>query len=196
MGKKKRKSAWDSSPSRIAAAEAALRESRRLLRDPERVLKMLARGRSVRLPLRTDLGVVAALFEAIHRGDHDASPLPPDIDALVELVRFCRAETDLLTSPDASRFANALLALSAHHRDWIRSLWDWRRPSHNVDRQFRSLVRHLIARYDVPAFLDTAWLAGLTVEAVKHQCWYKHIAGGRNIRTAPDLPIPDRKSVV
>jgi hypothetical protein len=190
MRKKKRKSAWDHSPSRIAAAEAALRESRRLLRDPERVLAMLAKGGSVRLPLRTDLGVVASLFEAIHRGDYASSPLPPDIDALVELLQFCRIETDLLTSADAPRFAQALLALSAHHRDWIRSLWDWHEPSHNVDRQFRSLVRHLIARYDVAAFLDSAWLEGLTADAVKHQGWYKHIAGGQNIRTAPDLPIP------
>src|SRR5262249_9746258 len=70
------------------------------------------------------------------------------------------------------------------------SLWDWCKPSHNVGRQFRSLVRHMIARYDVPAFLDAAWLAGLTVDAVQHQGWYKHIASGRNIRTAPDLPIP------
>ncbi len=68
--KKKRKSAWDHSPSRIASAEAVLRESRRLLRDPERVLATLARDRSVRLPLRTDLGVMAPLFDAIHRGDH------------------------------------------------------------------------------------------------------------------------------
>jgi hypothetical protein len=190
MRKKKRKSAWDHSPSRIAAAEAALREKRRLLRDPERVLKLLAQARSVCLPLRTDLGVIASLFDAIHRGDYAASPLPPDIDSLVELLQFCRVETDLLTAPDAPRFAQALLALSAHHRDWIRSLWDWRKPSHNVVRQFRSLVRHLIARYDVPVFLDSAWLAGLTVEAVQHQGWYKHIASGQNVRTAPDLPIP------
>jgi hypothetical protein len=150
---------------------------------------MLAEGRPVRLPLRTDLGVVASLFEAVHRGDYEPAPIRPDLDALRELVIFCRAETDLLTAPDAPRFAGALLALSAHQRDWIRPLQDWRRPSHNVGRQFRSLIRHLIARYDVPAFLDAAWLGGLTAEAVRQQGWYKLIGSGRNIRTAPDLPI-------
>ena len=102
---------------------------------------------------------------------------------------FCRAETDLLVDPDGPRYALALLALSAHHRDWVRPLQDWRAPSYNAARQFRWLVRHLIARFDVPAFLDTAWLNGLTPDAVKHQAWYKHIASGRNIRTADDLPM-------
>ncbi len=188
--KKKRKSAWDLDPSRIASAEACLRESRRLLRDPERVLRMLADGRPVKLPLRTDLGVIAALFDAIHRGDYSAAPLQPDLDVLRDLFLFCRAETGLLIDPDAPRFADALLALSAHRRDWIRPLRDWRWPSHNTDRQFRGLVRHLIARYDVPAFLDAAWLDGLTADSVKSQGWYKHIASGRNIRTAPGLPFP------
>ena len=191
--RKRRKSAWDRSPGRVATAEAVLRESRRLLRDPGRVLAMLAEGRPVRLPLRTDLGVMASLFEAIHRGDYDAAPIRPDTGALRELLLFCRSETDLLTAPEAPTFAEALLALSAHHRDWVRPLRDWRRPSHNVRRQFHSLVRHLIARYDVPTFLDAAWLGGLTIESVREQGWYKLIGSGRNIRTAPDLPFPMTK---
>jgi hypothetical protein len=190
QAKKKRKSSWDLSPSQVASAEAVLREARRLLRDPKRLLTMLAEGYPVRLPLRTDLGVMASLFGAVHRGDYEAAPLRPDLDALRDLLLFCRSETDLLTAPDAPRFADALLALSAHHGDWIRPLRDWRMPSHNVGRQFHSLVRHLIARYDVPAFMDAAWLGGLTIDAVQHQGWYKHVASGQNIRTAPDLPIP------
>ena len=188
--KKKRKSAWDHDPSRVAAADAVLRESRRLLRNPERVLGMLADGRPVKLPMRTELGVIASVFDAIHRGEYASAPLQPEPDVLRDLFLFCRTETDLLSDPDGPRFADALLALSAHHRDWIRPLRDWRKPSHNIGRQFRSLVRHLIARYDVPAFLDAAWLGGLTSDAVRYQGWYKHIAAGQNIRTAPGLPIP------
>ena len=190
MVKKKRKSAWDFDPSWIASAEAALRESRRLLRHPERVLGMLANCRPVKLPLRTELGVIASLLGAIHRGDYAAAPLPVDLDVVRDLLSFCRVETDLLTDRDAPQFADAILSLSAHHGDWIRPLRDWRKPSHNAGRQFQSLVRHLIARYQVPVFLDAAWLGGLTAEAVKYQGWYKHIGSGRNIRTAPDLPIP------
>jgi hypothetical protein len=48
----------------------------------------------------------------------------------------------------------------------------------------------LIARYEVPVFLDAAWTQGLTPEGVRYQGWYKHIGQGRNIRTADDMPIP------
>ena len=59
--------------------------------------------------------------------------------------------------------------------------------------QFGSLARHLLARYDVPAFLDAAWRDGLTAEGVRHQGWFKHVGRGENIRTADDLPIPMTK---
>lgn len=188
--KKKRSSAWVHDPDRIVAAERALRESRGLLRNPDRLLRMLSEGEAVRLPLRSDLGVMARLFEAIHRGDYKDSPLPPNAEVLRRLLLFCRDETDLLTDQDASRYADALLAIAAHHRDWVRPLDHWRAGSHNARRQFRSLLGHLMARYDVPEFLDSAWFDGLTPRGVRHQGWYKHVASGRNIRTADDLPIP------
>ncbi len=188
--KKKRKSAWVHDTDKIVAAERALRESRGLLRNPDCLLRKLSEGKAVRLPLRSDLGVMANLFEAIHRGDYDQSPLQPNVEVLRRLLLFCRDETDLLTDQDASRYANALLALAAHHRDWVRPLEHWRAGSHNAGRQFRSLLRHLVARYDVPEFLDAAWFEGLTTEGVNHQRWYKHVASGRNIRTVDDLPIP------
>lgn len=188
--KRKRRSSWDHDPDKIAAAEAVLRESRALSRDPERLLRTIAEGRPVRLPRRSDLGILAGLFESLHRGDFAASPLPPDAGVLRHLWTFCRSETDLLTVSEGSRYANALLALSAHHRDWVRPLESWRARTYSARRQFRSLLRHLIALYDVPVFLDAAWLDGLDPAAIRHQGWYKHIARGRNIRTAAGLPLP------
>ena len=73
---------------------------------------------------------------------------------------------------------------------WVREPEDWEPRSHNVYRQFHSLVRHLIARYDVPTFMNTAWLEGLTARSVVHQRWFIHVAQGQNIRTADGLPIP------
>jgi hypothetical protein len=187
--KKKRKSQWDQDKDKIAAAESVLRESKSLSRDPERLLRSIADGKTVKLPRRTDLGVIAELFESIRRGDIAGSPLQPDEAVLRDLVTFCRSETDLLTDHGASHFANALLALSAHAGDWVRPLDGWRARSHNARRQFQSLLRHLIARYDIPTFLDAAWLEGLTADGVKYQGWYKHIAGGGNLRTVEDLPV-------
>ena len=190
MGKKpKRKSVWFQEPAKVAAAERVLRESRELVRDPGRVMQLLAAGTPIKLPLRSDLGVISSLFDAVHRGDFKESPLKPDIEVVRRLVFFCRNETDLLTHQAAPRYANALLALAAHERDWIRALEDWQATSHNACRQFRSLLRHLIARYEVPPFLDAAWLEGLTAQGVQQQRWYKHIARGENIRTADGLPI-------
>ena len=191
MGKRrKNRSPWVHDPEKIAAAETVLRETKRLPGDPEKLLRAIAERKPARLPIRSEPNVIASLFASLDRGEDDPFPIPPDAEVLRRLVRFCHAETDLLTAQEASRYADALLALSAHHRDWVRPLDAWRARSHNARRQFASLLRHLIARYEVPAFLDAAWLAGLTPEAVKHQAWYKHVAGGRNIRTADDLPIP------
>ena len=165
-------------------------QTKRLPGDPEKLLRAIAERKPARLPIRSEPNVIASLFASLDRGEDEPFPIPPDAEVLRRLVRFCHVETDLLTAQEASRYADALLALSAHRRDWVRPLDAWRARSHNARRQFASLLRHLIARYEVPAFLDAAWLAGLTPEAVEHQAWYKHIASGRNIRTAEDLPVP------
>lgn len=187
--KKKRKSCWDRDPAKIAAAEEVLRGSRTLLRNPDRLLRTVAQGGAVRLPLRSDLGAIATALEAVYRGDHAGCALAPDVEVLRHLLMFCRERTDLLTDQEAARYAGALTALAAHHRDWVRPLEHWRTGTHNARKQFQSLLRHLIARYDVPTFLDAAWMEGLSPEGLRHQEWYKRVAGGRNIRTAENLPI-------
>ena len=174
--KPKRKSAWFQEPAKVAAAERVLRESRELLRDPNRVIRLLACEQPIRLPLRSDLAVISSLFAAVHRGDFGQSPLQPDIEVVRRILFFCRSETDLLTHQEAPRYANALLALACARERLASAPGHWRATSHNTSRQFRSLLRHLTARYEVPAFLDAAWLHGLTAEGVKHQGWYKHIA--------------------
>lgn len=188
--KQKRRSCWEHDKVKVAAAEAVLRETKRLSGDPETFLRALAEGRTVRLPLRSETNAVAGLLATLDRGDAEPFPLPPDADALRALAAFCRSETDLLTHQDAPRFARSLLALSAHRADWIRPLAAWRARSHNAHRQFRSLLRHLIARFEVPTFLDAAWTEGLTPSGVRHQGWYKLIGRGENLRTAGDLPVP------
>jgi PcfJ-like protein len=171
----------------VALAERVLKESKAHGRDQELVL----RGAPVRVPLTSDLHVIARLFAGLgapRKGEEH--PLPVDTAALRELVGVCRERTDLFDGPDATRYANALLALSAHTDRWLRMPGDWAPRSHNAYRQFHALVRHLTARYDVPAFMDTAWLEGLTAKGVTYQGWYLHVAQGQNLRTAEDLPMP------
>lgn len=82
-----------------------------------------------------------------------------------------------------------LAALAGHHADWLQAPEDWRPDSHNAHRQFGALARHLLVRYAVPTFLDAAWCEGDAEDATTHQAWFLHMGRGRNIRTAPGLPL-------
>ena len=86
-------------------------------------------------------------------------------------------------------YVDALIELNGHRRQWVRPLEDWRPGKHNRKLQFGSLLRHLWAKYPVPAFMDSAWL--LNQEgAPKYRDWFIHIGSGQNIRSAKKLPLP------
>lgn len=88
---------------------------------------------------------------------------------------------------------NGLAALAHHHASWIRSPETW---STAVERnghpqradQFGSLARHLLARFDVPTFLDEAWFGPFEAETLRRQGWFLHLATGGSARDL-DLPI-------
>ena len=131
-------------------------------------------------------------------GDPDAQ------QALGRLVLHVKKYGDLMRPARAcKRFGHtvvntyiaALEQLARNHADWIRPVADWRpyRGTHRQRgskpaRQFNSLARHLLAKYDVPEFFDSAFLQGNTPQARQQQAWFKHIGMGQNIRTA-DVPM-------
>ncbi len=83
----------------------------------------------------------------------------------------------------SNTYLSALEQLAHHHKNWLRPVEDWR-PEHNKPRnQFRTLVRYLLAKYDVPQFFDCAFFQGNTEEAHRQQYWFKHVGNGLNIRT-------------
>jgi len=86
------------------------------------------------------------------------------------------------------RYINALIRLNDRRGQWIRPLDDWRPGSHNRDRQFTSLARHITALYDVPRFMDSAWFRS-DRGAHRLRDWFIHIGSGKNIRTAK-TPVP------
>jgi hypothetical protein len=120
----------------------------------------------------------------------DTYPIFPHPRAFRLLLAACEGRTGLFAFKHARRFRSALLALSAHHRGWLRPLDEWVSPEGDADDQFAGLARHLFALYDVPRFLDAAWMEGLTPDGVVHQGWYSHVAAGGSIRTAKGLPLP------
>jgi len=107
---------------------------------------------------------------------------------LLNLLLYLEANSDLLKE---ATYIQAISALANHHESWIRPLTKWKVRKHNRDRQFSELVRHLLAAYEIPLFMDSVWFNG----NVTHQNWFKHIGTGQNIRTAPDIPIPLTKKM-
>ncbi len=82
-------------------------------------------------------------------------------------------------------YTHGLIAIANNSESWIRTSENWHPETINLDEQFAELTRHLFCRYDVPRFMDKAWLDGNPTQ----QHWFKHIGAGQNIRTAPGLPF-------
>ncbi len=85
-------------------------------------------------------------------------------------------------------YVDALIILNDHRRQWIRPLKDWRPGKHNRKLQFGSLLRHVLAKYPVPAFMDSVWFPR-HVDGPEYRDWFVHIGCGRNIRCAARLPF-------
>ena len=128
------------------------------------------------------------LQNAVTRAISEAfeSSIAPKV--LLKLLLYLEDNSDLLKE---TSYIQGIAALANHHESWIRSVETWKVKKHNRARQFSELARHLLAAYEVPPFMDCAWLNG----NVTHQNWFKHIGIGQNIRTAPDIPIPLTKKM-
>jgi hypothetical protein len=124
------------------------------------------------------------LSKAIYRGHHEAT----DRENMGQYLLYINSKSRLLQT---EHHARGVIALMKNSSSWLRPLEKWVLKSHNADKQFSSLARHLCAKYDVPVFMDKAWLQGNPT----HQEWFKHLGAGKNIRTAIDLPIPLTKMV-
>lgn len=92
-------------------------------------------------------------------------------------------------------YVEALARIACYASFWIRPVEKWKPTSHNAAKQFASLLRHLLVRYDdMPLFFDTVWFTGSDQAAVDRRKWYLHVGEGRNIREC-DLPIPLTKKM-
>jgi hypothetical protein len=86
-------------------------------------------------------------------------------------------------------YPDALLQLALRCREWRRPLTEWRPRERRARDLFGSLVRHLLAEYPVPAFLDAAWFQDDNGQARRQQGWFLHIGNGSNLRTAQSVPL-------
>ena len=102
-----------------------------------------------------------------------------------DLLKFFEGIADTSDLLEDNTYLPGLTALAQDKESWIRRPETWRVETGDRGEQFSELARHLLASYDVPHFMGRAWLDNNPV----HQRWFKHIAGGKNIRTAAGLPF-------
>lgn len=100
---------------------------------------------------------------------------------LFNLLMYLEENSDILNE---HKYIKGIEAIANHHLSWVRPIEDWYVKRHNRSYQFKVLLRHLFAAYDIPDFMDCVWMT----DNECHQNWYIHIGLGQNIRTAPDLP--------
>jgi hypothetical protein len=112
--------------------------------------------------------------------------------------RFQRARLPIGVEPAIAHFGpqagntldDALLQLALLHAHWGREPEAWPIPDTREPRlQIAALTRHLLARYAVPGFLDTAWFEGFTESGARHRHWFAHVARGGSFRDVA-CPVP------
>ena len=90
-------------------------------------------------------------------------------------------------------YIDALIAVHRCRRAWKRPLDQWRPVSHNREKQFLSLVRHLLTCYGVPRFFGSVWFR-TDPSAARYQKWYVDVGNGCNPGQGP-VPVPVTKRV-
>jgi hypothetical protein len=177
------------------AVEGAFARSRTARKDPGRMLDLVFAGDIDRSELAAEYRLVAQLVSSFGRRHRSES-----IARFRELFLLAKERTKLISTenviPDYARNAHntyigALAAVATHWASWQRPLEEWKVESKNSRRQFASLVRHLFAEYDIPAFFDSVWF-----KRTRTQNWFLHVAQGKSIRKAQRLffPITQREA--
>lgn len=161
-------------------ADAILRETKRRDRSPLQQIDIgLVRPQEARGGLA---GSIAAHVSALAEGDR--APFVAAFGRLLAVVLDRRP-----TLLGEAMVVDALAALAGARPYWLREPWHWTPRTHNVRRQCTSLCRHLLARYEMPAWADAVWLDD-SAAAREGRGWYVHLGRGDNLRTAADLPFP------
>jgi len=118
----------------------------------------------------------------------------PDLAALkavcarVFLVLETRSRVFTDLHPTELNAVPAVVRLAAYAHRWLRSPEDWQ-PAADADAhlQWADLLRHLLARYPVPPFLDAAWQTWGPLVDLERDCW-SALAQGRSLREVAGFP--------
>lgn len=160
----------------------------------QRARKRRHPGKALRSAL-TDDQVLDALPRSLKRAASCGRRIPRQsrVHELLDHVDRVSGLLDEVSPYDDKPFGVGVVALAERSCGWLRPVERWQPRTHNAGRQFSSLARHLLARYDVPEFMDRAWFEE-GESARSHRSWFEHVGAGKNLRTAR-LPIACTKRI-
>lgn len=84
----------------------------------------------------------------------------------------------------------AVIRLGAYEAQWIRPPEDWHPVAdgnQTAEDEWADFLRHLLAQYPVPRFLDSAWFAKGALEHFERDCWCA-VGWGRSLREVNGFP--------
>ena len=114
--------------------------------------------------------------------------------ASVFLVLETRSKVLTEIHPTELAIVAGVARLGAYSDGWLRQPEDWR-PDAKADAraQWADLLRHLLAEYPVPPFLDHAWEVFGTLQHIERDCWCA-LAQGISLREVAGFPrsVPHR----
>lgn len=178
----------------IAEAErfqGALKAARKLERRPEEVILLALTGKlDAAMTHRAELVTIAACARQRPKVAHE--PLM-GLLLLAQRRRFLLADTVVgrYGAGPGNTLIGGLFALTRLAPQWVRPLSEWKPDCAAPHRQFASLARHLLAHWSVPAFLDGVFFEpdASRVHVKQQVGWWRHVAKGLSLRTAPELPL-------
>lgn len=89
---------------------------------------------------------------------------------------------------------HAVILACAYADQWLRQPEEWQPdPAQDARAQWAHLLRHLLARYPVPEFLDPVWCTWGELRNFERDCWCA-VGFGRSLRKMEGFPstVPSR----
>jgi hypothetical protein len=123
------------------------------------------------------------LDASIHSSRAALAGRPDALAAYDRLILVVRSRCDILARrsrcSERVDVNKALRAMALHHADWLAPVEEWTPTGGSAWRELASLAQHLFARFPMPGFLTSAWLAG---DSPVQQRWYLKLGLGESVR--------------
>eukprot|EP00752_Nemacystus_decipiens_P013932 g12368.t1 len=106
----------------------------------------------------------------------------------LKMVKADRIERPGYYAPE-NIYLYALAQMAERYESWLREPVDFQPRTHNVERQFTELARHLFTEYAPPACFEQAWFERNKRKARRYQRWDIQIGRGESPRRLASVPF-------